>query len=755
MYSILFIFLLLISACTPPAPVIKEVRFPTQSRDTQGPYAVNAKVEGSVSDVQLIIAFVLTEQDQQDQQDQQSAINPNLLIVPMQIQGDRWFASFSGISDVVEYRLQIKAKGPGGESIYPSDQPQSFVVTPGTLDCLVDQDCLSYEICHREELICVPKNTNCNETDDCPIDQICSPISKKCVYQDDLCATDDDCSNGEACIDRICSSRCQPPCALGSKCVFVSADLSNDRLDDDVDSAFCVDENTPFCTSDFNCNFGQICDRLNGQCNNLACNDSEICMAQFGEGILCLGGFCQAPNDQSQISEIFGLYCAHCAQDSDCGSDLLACSNRGYCALRCNNDLDCQVGENFYINTFYCDPTSNSCVEAYPITQDFCESGFSCLSIDDCQNDSICLRNKCIQSNACTVDQECGSSEKCQYNRCVPMDYCTSFGSFIACDPQEECILNQCRPIKNDKQSCLKVCNTFQDCLDTEICLSDLSIDGNKHCYALCDPNLGLCPPNQYCENIPSANQPFACIPADYQCGITVTPICQNDAYEPNDFEPYFLDLDQSGGFLSLNAVICSDTADQDLFRINSSYPVKLEVFSDQFLIVQVKSADFQVQEGRVTPNVPFFYEGLINDLVILGSEVMSIDSVSYNVNLSQQIPMIECIDDSLEYNNDFDNASTFGNGAVLNLTACLNDDDYLRLSRRARGDGLVDFSNLSPNTTLYIELYDNGSFFQSFELVDQLSVPITNYRGSDWVFRVVNTDQFQGVNYLVTARFN
>ncbi len=40
------------------------------------------------------------------------------------------------------------------------------------------------------------------------------------------------------------------------------------------------------------------------------------------------------------------------------------------------------------------------------------------------------------------------------------------------------------------------------------------------------------------------------------------------------------------------------------------------------------ESSDFQFQEGRVSPNVPFFYEGPISDLMILNTEVIARSSI-------------------------------------------------------------------------------------------------------------------------------
>ncbi len=760
-------------ACQVPAPTITEAVFPSNTRDPYGPFFVNAKVEGSVNAVYLWVEGMSVETSKQAVYFADYLINDVVPIdagmrdmgvidqgimlsssqkrkIAMRKMGNLWLGEFEGLPRQIEYRLQIEAVGEGGSSFYPST-PQSFTVTLASLNCLVDQDCLSFEICDRNEYICKKKTQSCGQDADCPIDQRCDGSSKICVFRDDLCTIDTDCSTGYRCDEnRLCVSICDPPCDLSQKCITIPADLSNDLIEDDMPKNQCIDQNQSWCTSNIMCNIAQNCNLQTGQCEQIKCLSTDDCIAVIGSEFECVAGLCsEVPYEPLYLT--FENYCLPCSSASDCGTTALGCSSNGYCRKSCSNEDDCNAGEALF-GRFYCDYNSNTCVEAYPIYPEICSHTNSCQVMSDCLAPSICVAGKCIESNYCIQDTECSGRNYCVYNTCVPSGYCDLYS--VGCPPEQECVQNQCQLIDYQKSSCNDTCNSSFDCQPNEVCSYAQSNDPNqKYCLALCDPNVAICGNGQYCGSPVSGFN--ICMSPTGTCDFT-NEMCPFDLTEPND-NGYLIDI-QINLNVSLNGSLCPST-DVENFNILRSERTWIELYVDQPVNLYIEYTDRTTGAYSVISQIVGVDAGfsMILDMVSvinISNYDPSLINVNYTLNLSEQPIVANCVEDSLEPNNSYDNPSVFGNGAYLSLVACQGDLDYLRLSRRIRGDGFVELQNVSLNGVLYVELYLNGNLYQTFDLVDFLSIPISGGRMDEWMFVIQNNDVGEGISYVLNSRF-
>jgi hypothetical protein len=98
--------------------------------------------------------------------------------------------------------------------------------------CAEDADCVSGEVCDRENGLCVPPATPCDAHDDCEEEARCDFTAAECTTRA-ACRNADECVAGFLCdlSERLCV---QSPCATDDDCVLEEAPRC------DLDDGLCV-----------------------------------------------------------------------------------------------------------------------------------------------------------------------------------------------------------------------------------------------------------------------------------------------------------------------------------------------------------------------------------------------------------------------------------------------------------------------------------------------------------------------------------
>lgn len=230
------------------------------------------------------------------------------------------------------------------------------------------------------------------------------------------CASDVDCS---ALDRRVCTNgACVPGCDADEDC--------NEGTVCNFDDKFCVTA----CAADSDCPIQSIC-QDDGRCT-FGCRSDEQCAA-LSDNLFC----------RSSLEVDCGS--TDCDDSSECGpgefcssTDDLCCT-RSYgesngCLFGCQNDGDCQAGENCTRGRcqLACATNADCPSSAYECSATRCER--SCQVDGDCSPDENCELGLCVAG--CAVDDDCGQGRICAAGACI-----------LGCDNNDDCSFDQeCQP---------------------------------------------------------------------------------------------------------------------------------------------------------------------------------------------------------------------------------------------------------------------------------------------------------------------
>lgn len=357
----------------------------------------------------------------------------------------------------------------------------SFLVPVG---CQTDSDCLYSEKCysgtchnpcqmgrpcapratcttvnHNVQCSCGPgltgnptvrcESIGCTSSNECPSDQTC--YRGGCV---DPCILAPHCSGGASCVAQDHECVCAPP-------------LVGDPY------TGCSLPPTPECLHDSECPKGHGC--VNNECTDLCpymqpCGVGAVCrvvdLAEMRTVVCeCPPGYTGSANEECVEEEEEERTGEGCQYDADCPF-FQACVG-GHCSDPCGDacapGAECKVINHRPV--CYCPP-------GYTGTgYDRC-SPVGCIANDECPQENVCLRNKCV--DPCTVANPCGAHAKCQTKQhtteCVcqlgysgnAYEACIAIGcrDNSACPTTQACVNN----------FCVDQCEENNPCGSTETC---------------------------------------------------------------------------------------------------------------------------------------------------------------------------------------------------------------------------------------------------------------------------------------------
>ncbi len=347
----------------------------------------------------------------------------------------------------------------------------SFTVTP--LACSGDDD-------GTDDV----KDGRCTTDDDCPADQFCNDGMVCAAGTGDECAMDSDCGPGMACDTMVTGCGLMRGCR--NACIPRACDGAGQ-----CDSLVCVDgacAESPMCDAGV-CPDGLVCDGDSRLCVEPvaeACTVDTDCMTA---GDICVGGFCQAPQDCTFSSDCpTDQRCVQevcrdpCTMDEQCGNPMaFQCDTlTGECNQRCFDDLVCPSG-------FICEgPAMNQlCVPAECAMDSDCTGNNErcegadmghgrCIEVqmcdvnvpDDCQPNFECIAGECVELDTCRGDRDCQASRYCDDRHCQPAEACNNG----MCPAGFDCIGARCVP---------EVCRGEGDCATGEVCVRGACVPPN------------------------------------------------------------------------------------------------------------------------------------------------------------------------------------------------------------------------------------------------------------------------------------
>lgn len=254
--------------------------------------------------------------------------------------------------------------------------------------CSTDEDCDSGQVCDGLPGACLPSFCSCDPatggilcTEDCGGKVCQEPAGDLCKDFVPPCSTDDDCDGGQvcngipgACLPSFCG------CDSDTGEIFCTEDCGGKVCQDGGSTEPCSDF-VPPCSSDDDCDSGQVCDTLPGACLPSACG----CDPETG-----------------------AIFCT-----ADCGGKVCQESSSGPCAdfvPPCTNDAGCPSGMECSFEG--CNPSSCFCDET--------TGGIACTF--DCGG-GVCVPEE--PSCGCKDDSECTKT----VGGCCP---CSSGGTELA-----------------------------------------------------------------------------------------------------------------------------------------------------------------------------------------------------------------------------------------------------------------------------------------------------------------------------------
>jgi hypothetical protein len=381
--------------------------------------------------------------------------------------------------------------------------------------------CTSGDICDDGECV-YEKPTECDDFNPCTANScdpqtgcLADPISGTQCNDENACTVDDICTAGECsggliscndndpCTQDLCdpASGClhpptagQPVCDDGNGCTLV----------DKCQGGLCVGSSPKPC-DDGNICTNDSCSPLSGACtftaNTAPCNDGNICtVTDTCANKQCVGGGslnCDDDNPCTDDSCDPDGGCVHadngicqCEEDDDCSDDGNPCNGTPICVNNAcvtdpNSLIICSTENDTTCLKNKCIPEQGACVMTPEPSNKFCNDENPCTSGDHCDGAGACLGNNilCNDNNLCTSDS-CDPNSGCVYsNNALPCDDGDS------CTLDDQCAGGNCSP------------GDDYDCNDGNICTQDVCVplNGVPTCNNL--PAAGACDDNNACTD--------------------------------------------------------------------------------------------------------------------------------------------------------------------------------------------------------------------------------------------------------------
>ncbi|KAI1292053.1 Latent-transforming growth factor beta-binding protein 4 [Halotydeus destructor] len=416
--------------------------------------------------------------------------------------------------------------------------------------------------------VCTEAPPQCTKDSECVLGQICE--NSQCFLG---CRFDNNCPEQEACVNGQCTNPCLLPnsCGSNSKCTpyghrprcecnanhlgnpYVKCEpIPDDYCDLDADCPLgkvcdgnrCIEG----CHSDANCKFEQAC--INKVCQNPcnifgACGINAVCKPSNHDRVCsCLADF---TGDPKSLCERIKPP-PECTADPQCPLGQI-CSNER-CLPGCRESKNCPDEQSCYRNRCInaCSISGvcgrgATCTPSDHVAVCSCPSGFrgdpdveckeippECRQDDDCGNERICLKQKCIVG--------CRTHSNCPYDKACVNGFCQS-----PCDIGGMCGVNTiCRAEKHEAhcscspgytgdplRQCSKIfveCDADIECGSGYVCAHNQCKDINE-----CLKETFPCGPGASCQNkagwfkcscpgglIGNAYGPEGCHPLVHKC---------------------------------------------------------------------------------------------------------------------------------------------------------------------------------------------------------------------------------------------
>jgi len=308
--------------------------------------------------------------------------------------------------------------------------------------CSAEQQCVDGERCNPVLGLCEPLPSGSCDPSRCQIGFVCpepgtydagvgdaGPVA--CVPSDGYCREDQDCSFTERCDQSRCISRAGDvvmTCTVDAECGL----LMTCKL------GVCVG-----CLDDLQCSLvvaGSKC--VAGTCIKGAAATAAQCFgAQCADGTRCnpQTGECE-PSCTSDADCDAGQICAPvvnscvtdpgCTQDSDCGGNL-TCAGAGLLqsgiCIGCSDTEPCPVGLSCVMTACFPTGTASPCDNVTCPQNELCDSqngscypsNGTCSDATDCRPGYSCsFVHLC---SGCSVDSDCRPNQRCLLATCLPL----------------------------------------------------------------------------------------------------------------------------------------------------------------------------------------------------------------------------------------------------------------------------------------------------------------------------------------------
>ena len=530
------------------------------------------------------------------------------------------------------------------------------------------------------------------------------------------CVRDSDCPGAQFCQEGQCvDGECQndADCDPGQVCLIAAG--------------VCV---TPQCLQNVECPEGQFCDPADQTCKD-GCTDNSNCP----DGTIC------NPNTQACEQD------SECEQDSDCG-DLQICRDDKCEDVQCVRDVDCNgpgevcVENNCRVAEGFCDEDAdcpgedkcdlqtNTCVE---VSCPECPEGtecneevgecWECATDEDCGEGGECnlTDHTCIESR-CTGDEDCDGGQVCNLinGQCEDVQECQG-DNF---EPNNE--LGAAAEVGEGFFEGLTLCEGDEDWyalelqagdgVDLRVNFSHAAGNIDVELYSPAERRIAAASSGNNDERLFSENLPLSgtyrlrvfsndVIENNYDLGVTIDttnrPTCEDDNFEDND-TPEAASSVVPGTFDEL--VVCP--GDTDFFKVRLERGETLDAaltfaHADGDLDLQILSPDAQtvLAESRTSDD----NEQATTDPVEVGGDyLVRIRGAqpalgnSFSMVLTIGAAPDPCEDDTLEPNDQRDEATSVAPDLIDGLRICPGDDDWFSIGLNA-GDDIrveIDFSH-------------------------------------------------------------
>lgn len=630
-------------ACDPAPPSIVELSTPRGSIDALGPYAFTARTRGATDRVVLSWRVKVagssgeaeeTGEEQEEVRDTLEAWND----LPLRPQGEVWVADLEGGHPVATYEFFLRAIGPGGTTREPISGVDRFEVVALTGTCAVDADCLTGELCHRDEGYCFVAPERCQADFQCPRDQVCNLQTNLCRFTDHACESSEECEVGSECEDGRCVPiRIEPPPPPPPLCEPACGEQEE-----------CVEGTCVFirgCRLDTDCPEESACDVSKGIC-------------ALGKR----GRFCSPCGLESSA------FSADCGVGYGCLEGLSGC--RPLCGSNGNSESACGLDE--------------ICVEGLCIIPDFpiCLN-WECVNHIDCSG-GLCERGRCTPAQDCADNGECGERRSCQNGVCTFLPEC----EYESCPEGSICLGGLCELNSDPIVSCTP-CSRDQECGRLGHCYFDPFISDQGMCLQLCERDYD-CYGGQECLQLGVAR--FCADPQSYYLCEGVEEACGRDEFEPNqeaEASTLLPLLEERSYFREMRT--CN--TDVDWFVLNTQDDWRYRFLWKSDGPTQLVLYDEDLNAIDVTISFGEYIATELQDARYI--EVIGLDpvEVTYQFAFEVILPLTECaLDDAFEENDSLDESYPIGIGAELSLTICPEDADWFSFRPRFTGEVLLSW---------------------------------------------------------------